>query len=168
MKKYIRLLDHSIDGATNLTVDAGRFSGSVSLTIGGTPGRMTVNASDLLAALQEIMRGWPQKTSGESDGTAEKPRRERKTRASITQKSNSIARPRGNMSRARTLIFSKKSGSAGTSTPNLESRENMPWTEYEDHVLDVLSPEFASEKLHRPLSEIHARLRKLGLERLSN
>jgi hypothetical protein len=58
MKNHLRLANHNIENATGLEVGMGHYKDTVLLTITGTIARMTVDATDLLAALIAIRRNW--------------------------------------------------------------------------------------------------------------
>lgn len=155
MKKNIRLIDHTIDRATNLSLEAGRFAGSITVSINGTPGRMTVNAEELLAAVQEILSVWSNIKSHQDRKSAENAVRKQSGRANARFNTNGPGGER------KSLKIGAKAEVAG----ELIWRRGQMWAEWEDKVLSIVSPELAAEKLRRPLTEIHARLRELGRDR---
>jgi hypothetical protein len=171
MKKHVRLVDHNIERATGLTVETGRFKGTVCLSIGGTIGRMTVNAAELLNAAQAVMSCWTNsersastrqkgtKVADDSEGGNERREKlERPTKSSGRQRQKYSAQPRvqNNQGRALRAIRDPHPG-------NLSRRPHPYWTAYEDRVLAIVSPEIAAKKLRRSIAEVEARMRQLGL-----
>lgn len=153
MKKQIRLLDHNIESARGLTVESGRFKGSVSLRIDGTIGQLTVRASELLSALQQIAGVEATRlrnNSNQESVSSLKNQGPKSARISRTQRVEVQSRKKRRTRKESTIIW----------------RAGFAWTEYEDQIIMIASPGFAAEKLRRPLSEVIARLAQLKPDQL--
>jgi hypothetical protein len=167
MKKTISLIDHNIEQARSLTIESGRFKGTVCLSIGGTVGRMTVSAEELMTALQEtVFRRRQDAKAGEKSN--KKKMRAASSQGSSKKTSASSGPPRDHR---RVLTISGRPStpvhvSRLVTTSEMAQTRFRPgagWTLREDRVISVVSPQIASEKLKRPLTEILARRRELGL-----
>ena len=180
MNKRLGLVDHNIKKATGLEVGMGRFKGTVSLTITGTIGWLTVDASDLLIAIEEIRWRWAETDDegkielverhdqAEANQPRERPRKlERNTRVDVMQQQTPTSQP---VVREQQKPASRPPDVQNRPLHVAKNRSSQPSSEtiamrisYEDSVIAIVSPELAAEKLRRPIREIHARRRELGL-----
>jgi hypothetical protein len=169
--RYVRLHDHNILGARGIAVRVGRFQGTVTLEIRGTVGIMTVNGKELVDAVTTTMsRGRDGTTLAARELFQVPSKRSTGTHSSrplVARSASDHARvlsTTANKSAARIASKAKMTTTAlGSHDCSFKRRELPRWTDREDRVVRVLSPTMAAEKLHRPLDEIHARRKSLGV-----
>ncbi len=169
MKKHIQLLDHNIERANGLTVESGRFRGTVSLAIGGTIGRMTVSAFDLLKAVSEVMASWskqPKESNHEYEIQDASIARKTRTKVSDSKENRQAIRHKQSPispNRAETSVSVQSLAYTRNSLKTINQPSSSGWTPYQDKVISITSPEIAAKKLKKPVAEINSRRRQLGL-----